>query len=218
MFSGLSIRTTIYDIFGYLMPGMLLLAICHLGYALYAGEFNTPLPTSVIGIFGITFVSYALGHAVNAASKIVIEEWLFRKQFLEAANWQKREKNELRLKRLEDRARLIFNMGLADLTRFELHIRCEEKLSQSFTTGFTFLSFYGMSRSLAFLCILTIPIGFYFAWLLSANIECLPGRIALSALGSIPSILLAFLFHLQYLRFAQNYYDYLASSLLIDTE
>lgn len=218
MFSGLSIRTTIYDIFGYFMPGAFLLAIGYLGYSFYTGKFVIPIPIGAMEILGIIISSYALGHAVNAASKLLFEKWLLQKEFAEAVNWQRREKNEARLKKLEAQSWQIFGMHLSDLTNVELRIRCEERLPQSFATGFTFLSFYGMCRSLLFLCVLATPLGICHAWHFFKFIEYSLCRGALAAVGGVPLIALAYLFGYQYLRFAQNYFDYLKSSLLIDVE
>lgn len=220
MFNGLSIRTTIYDIFGYLVPGFLLISLCRITSQIHSGEIMPilTLPSNVIGTFEYLVLSYVLGHAVNALSKIVYEKGVFAKQFQNAKNWQARVTNKTRRKNLEARSKAIFNMSLSELSNKELRIRCEEKLPQAYSTGFTYLSFYGMSRSLALLCVLLVPILAYATWHCCNFVECKYARGGLALMGGILACFLSYLFKYQYLRFAKLYHDYLGHSLLVDAE
>ena len=220
MFNGLSFRTTIYDIFGYLMPGFLLISLCRIISQIHSGATfpMLTLPSNVIGAFEHLVLSYVLGHAVNALSKIVYEKGLFAKQFQNAKNWQARVTDETRRKNLETRTKTLFNLSLSELSDKELRIRCEEKLPQAYSTGFTYLSFYGMSRSLALLCLPLLPILVYTTWHWCYFVECKCVRSVLALLGGSLALGLAYLFKYQYLRFVELYYDYLGASLLVDIE
>lgn len=220
MFSGLSIRTTIYDIFGYLVPGFLLISLCRIAPLTHIKDIPQAFsqPTTIINIFGFLVVSYVLGHAVNACSKIIYEKWLFAKDFQYAKNWRARVTNETRLENLEARSQTIFKMSLSELSNKELRIRCEEKLPQAYSTGFTYLSFYGMSRSLSLLCIPLIQIFNHITWHMCDFIETQCIRDGIALIGGSLAFGLAYLFKYQYLRFAELYHDYLGSSLLVDIE
>ena len=96
------------------------------------------------------------------------------------------------------------------LSTFDIRIRMEEIMPRASVTGMSFLSFYGMSRTLSMLAVLLIPscVG-----ITSRLLSC-PACCIASALICIMLLLIAKLFQYQYIRFVQYYYDFLGSTLL----
>lgn len=220
MFDSLTSRATFYDITGYLIPGICSEGVVWLWFYAFRPEpavalLSGPLWTHGGFVVAIILVAtgYITGHLMNSFSSLVFQKWICKARFERAANWQNRIQNDpaARTKRIAERASEVFGIPLEAVNTYELRIRGEEELPQSFVTGFSFLSFYGMNRTLALLSVLAaIP-----CCVIACRIRLVacPCFSVLLALGLTAGA--TFLFLHQYLRFAMKYHDYLASTLLV---
>ena len=225
MFDNLTSRATFYDVTGYLIPGMLSSGIGWATICLYAGTNVWDSIANAIGKMGgvvtalaLIAVGYVNGHLLNALSSAIYEKWLLKNLFSKAKDWKKRLplNGKSREARIRLRAKLIYGVEVQDLQSIDLRIRAEVKMPQSFVTGFCFLSFYGMCRTLSFIAVLTLPLMVKMGW----DNCCYEGRCAWyckllsSSLYAIMMLGVATAFAYQYFRFAKKYYDYLGSTLL----
>lgn len=225
MFNNLTSRATFYDVTGYLIPGIIALGIGWATCFIYVGNsfLNGTITTlsklgGVVTTLVIIAVGYVCGHLLNAISSALIERWWLKRRFVIAKDWQTRlsVKGSVREAIIRSRARAVFGVDIDELKSFDLRIRAEEKMPQSFVTGFCFLSFYGMCRTLALTSFMAIPLVAKFGWD-SCSCTCQYAWIC-KLLVSLVFILLTgsitIAFAYQYLRFVTNYYDYLCSTLL----
>ena len=229
MFNNLTSRATFYDVTGYLMPGILSIGIGWATCYIYGGHVVLDETITVLSKMGgvvttlvLIAVGYVCGHLLNALSSAFYEKWLLKKYFIKAKDWQSRlpRYGKSRESMISIRAKAIYGVDVDDLQSFDLRIRAEEKLAQSFVTGFCFLSFYGMCRTLSLIALLTLPFSVKFGWD-SCHCGCQYAWIckALVALAFAVIILgIAVAFAYQYLRFVAYYYDYLGSTLLFVAE
>lgn len=191
--------------------------ICALGFAMCIWQ-NGGFLTAISCIF----VGYLLGHFVNSVSSAILEKWLFASKFKQMSNWQARAEStgSDRLKKLCERANEIYGFDVKQLLVFDLLIRAAEHLPRAFISGFSFLSFYGMCRSLSMLSALMIPAVFVTAYT-SCDCTCMYAWICKSAYGLtwclLPLISMV-AFYNQYMRFVKYYADYLGSTLLCKGE
>lgn len=218
MYNSLGVRATFYDVIGYLIPGVLMLCI---GWAWwYTCIDNETARWLAIFILKHGFLAtlllcaggYVTGHLANSISSLILEKWIFKKKFLTAKKWLERAKstNIGRATKISENANSEFGIPAETLSSFDLRIHMEEKMPNATITGFSFLSFYGMSRTLALLSwISAIPVcvivGRHFngtSSLVAAGLSCC----AMIAIGGF--------FSYQYLRFVEYYYDFLGSTLM----
>ncbi len=229
MISSISSRGTWYDITGYIMPGfvaegVLWLTAYTLGFAERSIAFARVVWTDGGFLCATVFVAFAyvLGHMVNSISSAVIEKWLCSKRFKDAADWYNRIKKEggPRAVEIESRVEKLFHIKADELETFDVLARAVEYLPRAFISGFSFLSFYGMCRSLSLLCFLALPSVFIISFK-GCTCACehqLVCKIVVGLLACIPVLISAIAFGNQYLRFVKYYADYLASTLLCKGE
>jgi len=229
MFNNLTSRATFYDVTGYLMPGILSIGIGWATCYIYGGRVVLYETITVLSKMGgvvttlvLIAVGYVCGHLLNALSSAFYEKWLLKNYFIKAKDWQSRlpRYGKSRESMIAIRAKAIYGVDVDDLQSFDLRIRAEEKLPQSFVTGFCFLSFYGMCRTLSLIALLTLPFAVKFGWH-SCRCVCqyawiCKTLVALAFAMIIFGIAIAFVY--QYLRFVAYYYDYLGSTLLFVAE
>ncbi len=220
MLNTLSARATFYDIIAYFVPGMLACGVVWVWLNILGGEsvidFVCELANehlfaaSVVGVA----LSYVLGHCANSCSSWLLEKHIYQQSFASAADWYKRlhEKSaerEVVIKSVVDEE---FGVEISKLKTFDLLIRMEEFLPQATMSGFSFLCFYGMCRTLALLSWLAaIPVG------VSMGMIWDGGCIANIVAGVVTAVLMCAvgaLFVNQYLRFVSYYYDFLGSTLM----
>lgn len=225
MINSISSRGTLYDITGYLVPGfavegLTLLIIYAFGGESIIRDFIKEVWNNGGFLSTTLFVvaAYVLGHMINSISSAILEKRILQKKFKEAMNWLDRvnEDGGARAARIESRARELFKIEAKDLKVFDLLARAAEYLPSAFMSGFSFLSFYGMCRSLSLICFLAIPFVFLISFkectcICEHKIVC---KIVVGVLSSIPVLIAAIAFGNQYLRFVKYYADYLASTLL----
>lgn len=220
MLNTLSARATFYDIIAYFIPGLIAIGVVWLwivilGGGEFAGEaidvvFEHWVAASILGVA----LSYVAGHCANSCSSWLLEKHLFAERFADESNWYKRlhdsspERAEV-VKKIVD---VEFGVDVEKLNSFDLLIRMEEFLPQAAMSGFSFLCFYGMSRTMALLSWLAaIPAGAFIGmnWCGSCWAMICAGVVT----GGCTCFIGA-LFVNQYLRFVRYYYDFLASTLM----
>lgn len=225
MLDNLTSRGTFYDISGYLIPGLVFVGelwmtwyafsdgSCALSFAMSLWQ-NGGFLTAICCIF----VGYLFGHFVNSVSSAVLEKWLFADKFRQMSNWQARAEASGgdRLKKLGERSDKVFGLDIKQLQVFDLLTHAAEYLPRAFVSGFSFLSFYGMCRSLSMLSVLVIPAVFTIAYS-SCGCTCEYAWSYKSAYGLLWCLLpmiSAIAFFNQYMRFVKYYADFLGSTLL----
>lgn len=220
MLNTLSARATFYDIIGYFVPGMLACGIVLIWLNVLGGEAVIDcvcelanghwFAASIVGVS----LSYVAGHCANSCSSWLLEKHIYQKRFATAANWHKRllEKSPEREGVIKSVVDAEFGLDIAKLKPFDLLIRMEEFLPQATMSGFSFLCFYGMCRTLALLAWLAaIPVGVFM------GMKWGGGCIANISAGVVTGVLMCAvgaLFVNQYLRFVCYYYDFLGSTLM----
>ena len=215
MLNTLSSRATFYDVIGYLVPGMLTIGIAG-SYAYMFSDsqsmmriIRAGLQHSFLSSIALCAVGYVLGHLMNSCSSYFLEKHLFANRFRNAKSWCSRLGSKERADQVRVKAKCIFGVEIESLTSFDLRIRMEERMPNATITGFSFLSFYGMSRTLALLTwFSSIPI----AELARRSFGCWLAF----AVAFFTVVILGFLFINQYLRFVEYYYDFLCSTLMQD--
>lgn len=220
MLSTISSRATLYDVVGYLVPGCLAIGIGWLWLFVFDSAtaivlVRKVLAHSLAASLCITTLGYIAGHLANSVSSVLLERLVFKRRFERAKRWHERMSTESpeRLARVAEIVRAEFGKGLQPqkLTAFDLLIRMEEKFPNTVVSGFSFLSFYGMNRTLAMIVWLgAIPVG----WLCSCMCYSFWGAICAGVVGFAATILAGCAFANQYLRFVEYYYDFLGSTLL----
>ena len=218
MLNTLSSRATFYDVIGYLVPGVISLGIGWLYWYQFIDAESAKwtvkqaLKNAFVASLAIAAIGYVFGHLVNAASSLLLEKWIFKRPFVDAKKWYERvlEKNSARANAIQRNVDSEFHIASTDLTAFDMRIRMEEMMPNAAITGFSFLSFYGMSRTLALLAWLS---SFPLAFLVGMRYE---GGVAIFAalVTFVVFCAVGVLFCYQYLRFVEYYYDFLGSTLL----
>ena len=158
-----SIKTTIYDIFGYLMPGLLSISCIYAFYRQAAEKvglidaFSGSLcKMNVYSCAALVGAGYLAGHFVSALSSLVLEKWMLHKCKLFGENWMLR-------KILDNDTYLQFSKKYEEV--FKLKAKNGEKVFRDcfvyvearqpavYSTAFVFLSIYGMARGIALIAL-----------------------------------------------------------------
>jgi hypothetical protein len=181
------IKTTLYDIVGYIIPGMVFLVASFVGYchlvqcqqpfvalrAVIKGLSNTEIAIYL----GITYLA---GHLLSTASYFV-----FEKLCCNTVVSDKQILGDDLYKAFEDRFKSIFKVAAYDKKTGFLTCICyvEAKQPVVYATAFIFQSFYGMARNLALVLMVYSLWELYnglvvgnrqsFAYLLVAALVCL---------------------------------------------
>jgi len=154
--NNLTIKTTIYDIFGYLMPGLLFICLVYISY-LHSKGITDICPIIMqqvkdidIKLFIIIFLlSYIIGHATSTLSSLVVENLILLK--LKIAKLDSNNVLPFDLREIfKNKFKILFNVNYDD-KKFRAVICYVESTQPSlYSTAFIFLSFYGMARNIAF--------------------------------------------------------------------
>lgn len=220
MLNTLSARATFYDIIAYFMPGLIAIGVVWLWIVILCGRefsgemidvmFKHWVVASVLGVA----LSYVAGHCANSCSSWLLEKHVFAERFADASNWYKRlhdcspEREGVINKIVEAE----FGIDPSKLKPFDLLIRMEEFFPQATMSGFSFLCFYGMSRTMALLSWLAaIPVGVFTGmnWC-----DCSDTMVCVGVVTGVFMCAVGALFASQYIRFVRYYYDFLASTLM----
>lgn len=221
MINTIANRATFYDVIGYLVPGVIFLGIGWLYWYQFIDDESAKwvakhmLKNVFATSLAIAAIGYVLGHIANAASSSLLEKWIFKNSFDSAKKWYDRvlEKNPVRASVIKQNVDSEYHISPTDLSSFDMRIRMEELMPNATITGFSFLSFYGMSRTMALLAWLS---SFPLAFLVGLRYD---GGLAIFAafVTFVGCCVVGALFCYQYLRFVEYYYDFLGSTLLCST-
>lgn len=220
MLNTFAARARFYDITGYLFPGQILIFVIWS----YLRVFDNPdfawqivkhAQDNWIAALVLVFLAgaYVLGHVVNSASSLIIEKWLFKDAFAKNSDWigraiaDKSGRGAAILKCFEDR------FGYKPESSFVPEVAgwADEFLPNAAMSGFRFLSFYGLCRSMV---LLTFVEMFPFVVWVYQRSHCVCGAV----MAAVVSLLLCWLFLNQYLRFVKYCADFNAATLLMHTQ
>ena len=218
MIDSMLARARFYDITGYWIPGNLAIALAWFyvwafGYQEQANKIIQYAAERwiVLMVFVCVACGYAIGHMVNAISKLVLEKCILVRQFKKDSDWLQRVKDDQS------------GRGIEILRRFEkeFHYKpvssdadggviqgwAEQKMTAPSMTTFRYLCFYGINRTLLLLSLASIPPIAYVVY--SKTCWCC------MIMSVIVGILISIIFGYQYLRFVKYYADSLPELLLM---
>lgn len=210
---GLDIKTTIYDIFGYLLPGILLINVGYVSYLHSKGMFTLSEIKVIIDSFNVQriillfLVAYCMGHAISSLSSLLVEKTIvFKFNFLSSSLKVNNFLSSGLLNYFHSKFKQLFMTDFKDKDFRLLICFVESKQASIYSTAFVFLAFYGMARSLAFL----FTIGFLWE---------LFNVLFLFQKGSILFVILYFvlmaIFYYQYYRFLRYFRKQIVMGFII---
>lgn len=205
------IKATLYDLFGYVLPGALSVAIVARAWVIIfssqecgnilrmAGKMN---PYTLMGLLGL---SYVMGHFVSALSSRIIEKGLCK--------WSDKLASQTRLTtvlqplygKLEDSYRKHFETDLDDRSMGIITTVVEEEMPRAYSTAFVFLSIYGMARSLSLV--------FLFGAIVEVILACAGKGYFLIAIGLVAPVAV---FFLHYIKFRRHFIAQVCNAYLVN--
>ncbi len=209
----MQIKTTLYDIIGYILPGGLFLLLLLIGHAQY--DCDSQVLKSVWAniemvkwpqIIVICFVLYIAGHIISSLSSL-LESWTSK-----SPNYEKLLGSEL-FNRYKSKLEELYKCK-PDSKSFRLCVcYVESKQSAVYSTAFTFLSFYGMSRNTSLLLAL---FAVWEMFILTCVIMTKGWSMLFSAvLGFVSALILTVLTYYTYKRFRRYFYQYIICGFLL---
>ena len=159
------IKTTVYDIFGYLLPGYIFCALAFIGYHHFIGSNTKCIVSSatkaasslkLYNFLAISAIAYVIGHLFSAFSSFLIKDLLIEKK---DCFGKYRDSEEILGKDLYyafcQKVRNTFNVIANDRRTFRLCLcYVEAKQPVVYSTALVFLSINGMARTLALITFL----------------------------------------------------------------
>lgn len=210
----MEIKTTIYDVFGYLMAGVVggISFVVAYGHSVgqgwsYAISVLKSLSTTEVAL--LLVLAYLLGHLISAISSLVIDKPVHRLSLFR--NYQALEAITSRdaYQSLSARFEGIFGFPLGS-SDFRLCVCYAEATAPVvYQTAFVFLAFYGMARHVTFVLML------YAAW--EAVNWLLSGSCIFALYAGVALVgALAFFYH--YLRFLKYFKQHIVGAFLVGSE
>ena len=212
-----SIKTTIYDIFGYLMPGLLSISCIYAFYKqaidksgiidAFAGIFNGWNVYSCAALVG---VAYLVGHFISTLSSLVFEKWTLHEYKLFSEYWELEKilDNNTYIQ-LSKKYEKVFKIKANKDEKFfrKCLVYVEAKQPAIYSTAFVFMSFYGMARSIALIALgfavwTTVYIGIY-------SKQCI------GMVYGILALIVFAVFMQHYLRFQRYFRQHILSGFLL---
>lgn len=148
----LGIKATIYDILGYIIPGLLMLIFVYIFMnnldvkwiiSLKTASYTTPFYVLIF------ILSYVSGHIVSSLSSFIFEgkisNYITKKYFKKDNSHH------------NDKTQLIFNKNFDDCNRQLIISHCQKNNPTLYETAFVFLTIYGLSRNIS-ICFFVIDI------------------------------------------------------------
>lgn len=140
----LGIKASIYDILGYIIPGLLSIIFIYMfmfnkdiNWILSLKSANYTIPFYVL----VFILSYVAGQIISSLSSFVFESKLSKKILSKVCLNDYPE--------LNSKTNLIFSKDYKNCERQDLNSYCQEKFPVIYDTAFVFLTIYGLSRNLS---------------------------------------------------------------------
>lgn len=192
----LGIKATIYDLLGYIIPGIFMLAGWHLCHF----PISTPIKADLLqGNISITFaviigaIGYFVGHLLASIGSLVFENRSTSKYILKVY--------KIDYSIFDARSVELFSKRYQEIDPRLPVVFCQKNHPECYETAFVFLAIYGFSRNCLVALILLFPVAIY------CNSYTLFGIF-------LHFIVIAFTAH-NYFRFRKYFQAQIASSLLI---
>jgi hypothetical protein len=208
---GLEIKTTLYDIFGYLLPGGSALLLILMETYRISG-IDSPLRYSLEKIGGLNFaqgifllgLSYIVGHGLSTLSRLILEDWFLEKCLAKHIT----DDNTLGtavFKQFEERFKETFKYAYDKKSFRAVLAFVEERRIAIHGTAFIFLAFYGMARNLSMVALIgTI-------WYIGA---CFIFGIGMVPLAGV-TFSAAIIFYYEYFRFHRYFHQHIMMGFLV---
>ncbi|KNY27682.1 hypothetical protein [Pseudobacteroides cellulosolvens] len=153
------IKATLYDIFGYLIPGILFIFFSYVSFNHFKGTFdNTKILKNVYSymeiknIIVISVFAYFIGHVLSTLSSLIVEKSIFLKfSFLSRGLKSKSQFSNNMFENFKRKYSEVFNLQYDDRDFRSVICYVESREPLIYSTAFVFLSFYGMARCIAFI-------------------------------------------------------------------
>ena len=145
----LGIKATIYDILGYITPGLLLIIIVYMFIynldlswiiSLKFISFSTPFYILIL------IISYVSGHIISSLSSYIFENCLVKK----LTNIFIKRDNKL----LDEKCIVLVGKEYEKCDKQLITSYCQIKYPSIYDTSFAFLTFYGLSRNISIVFII----------------------------------------------------------------
>jgi hypothetical protein len=208
---GIEIKTTLYDIFAYLVPGGLALCLLLTEHYRLVGVAK-PLRFAFQRIGDVGFaqgllilgLSYVVGHGMSTLSKLVLEDWFLEKNLSKHVTDEKLVGDTV-LAELRERHKEVFGCNYEKKSFRAIIAYIEDRRRSIYGTAFVFLSFYGMARNISMLSFIAFIWYAFGLKLFGAGILPLAGG---------GSFLIAILFYYEYFRFHSYYHQHILMGFL----
>jgi hypothetical protein len=140
----LGIKATIYDFLGYLIPGLLLLAITYTWIKNL--DFNWLFSLNDISFSAqlyimIFILAYICGHVVSSFSSFIFENRI--------AKWVESKINKKDYSQHNEKCLALFSKEYANCERQMIISYCQKNSPVIYETAFIFLTIYGLSRNIS---------------------------------------------------------------------
>lgn len=213
----MNIKATIYDIFGYIFPGIMFLIFIGITYVqLNTATIDTKLVPTIVSYFKninlyflVLIVSYYIGHLTSSLSSLFIEKWIVYNKYSAYFSRKLIIDNLLSIgakERFLEIFKSTFGFDYSEGKDFRLVINYVEKnYSNNYSTSFVFLSFYGMARNMSFIFLLFSIIQVY--------IKCYFHLNNLSFIFF--PLMVAFIFFYEYFRYLKYFRENIASCFIL---
>lgn len=161
----LGIKATIYDIFGYAIPGCLLL-ISYLGLTIDVNNFDLAklIKIEINWPFAVAafIVSYIVGHLLSSISSVVFENPLSKQMFSTVLGVM------FKTEMYDDACEKKLGKKYNECGERAVIVYCQNNHPVIYETAFVFLAIYGFSRNIAMTMIILLPLfidrQFYPVW------------------------------------------------------
>lgn len=202
-------KTTLYDLFGYVLPGVFLIIIlwrvCILteGYTSYSDIHQIIAEAKVYTVLCFLALSYIAGHFIGSLSSWILEKGICQS----IARFKRQFKVETLLPNFH--AIIVkefasqFSVDFDDSSIPIMITLVEERMPRAYSTAFIFLSMYGMARNFSLLFFIAFCIEIILA--INGN-----GVYAIALLYLIPSSVLFF----RYIKFRKHFIEKICYSYL----
>ena len=161
-----SIKASVYDFFGYFIPGLMFSIVlsleCYLNQAWTIGQITAVVKDSNALFVGILIiVAYFTGHVMNAFSSL-----LYEKVFVNKRNRLVNIMDPFSRQKLDEIFKDEYNQPFSESNSRLLVCCAEESMPNAYSTALVFLTIYGMARSASFVFLAAAV--FRLAWMVGS--------------------------------------------------